>query len=166
MRNLFILIGLILMLSCNDNIPDSVVETTDTTFIAMDSGAYTIEEPTNFKNLIWVPVYDSARGDYSLKQQRPVSADTLSAEKLINEINSSWDGIKMEFKKISHDTLYVAIPRSEVLTQQMGSSGANSYLFSSTFILTELPKMKYVNYDFREGDHLAPGTYKRTDFKK
>lgn len=166
MRKLFIFSGLIFMFSCNDNTPDSVVETTDTTFIAMDSGAYTIEEPVTFKNLIWVPVYDSAKGDYSLKQQRTVSPDTLTAEKLINEINASWDGIKMELKKISHDTVFVAIPKSEVLTQQMGSSGANSYLFSSTFILTELPKVKFVNYDFREGDHLAPGTYKRTDFKK
>jgi hypothetical protein len=166
MRKLFIFSGLIFMLSCNDNTPDRVVETTDTTFIAMDSGAYTIEEPITFKNLIWVPVYDSTKGDYSLKQQRKVSADTLSAEKLITEINASWDGIKMEFKKISHDTIFVAIPKSEVLTQQMGSSGANSYLFSSTFILTELPKMKFVNYNFREGDHLAPGTFKRADFKK
>jgi len=165
MRKLFIFSGILFMLSCNDNTPDTVVETTDTTFIAMDSGAYTIEEPVTFKNLIWVPVYDSTKGDYSLKQQRKVSPDTLNAEKLIKEINASWDGIKMEFKKISHDTVFVAIPKSEVLTQQMGSSGANSYLFSSTFILTELPKVKFVNYDFREGDHLAPGTFKRTDFK-
>jgi len=166
MRKLFICSGLILMLSCNNNTPDSVFETTDTTFIAMDSGAYAIEEPITFKNLIWIPVYDSAKGDYSLKQQRKVSADTLSAEKLIKEINASWDGIRMEFNKISHDTIFVAIPKSEVLTQQMGSNGAESYLYSSTYILTELPKMKFVNYDFREGDHLAPGTYKRADFKK
>jgi hypothetical protein len=166
MRKFFILSGLIGMLSCNDSTPDRVVETNDTTYIAMDSGAYTIEEPTTFKNLIWVPVYDSSRGDYSLKQQRKVSADTLSAEKLIKEINASWDGIKMELKKISHDTVFVSIPKSDVLTKQMGSSGAESYLYSSTYILTELPKMKFVNYDFMEGDHLAPGTYKRTDFKK
>lgn len=166
MRTLLIFTGIIVLLSCNDQTAVSVVETTDTTFIAMDSKAYTIEEPVVFKNLIWVPVYDSARGDYSLKQQRAVSPDTLTVEKLITEINASWDGIKMEFKKISNDTVFVAIPKSEVLTQQMGSSGANSYLYSSTFILTELPKLRFVNYDFKEGDHLAPGTFKRTDFKK
>ncbi len=166
MRKLLISFGLIFIFSCNDTTPDLVVETTDTTFVAMDSGSLIIEEPVTFKNLIWVPVYDSAKGSYSMKQQRKVSADTLSAEKLIREINASWNGIKMELKKISHDTVFVAIPKSEVLTQQMGSSGAESYIFSSTFILTELPRMKFVNYDFKEGDHLAPGTYKRTDFKK
>lgn len=94
-----------------------------------------------------------------------MKADTLTAEKLIREINASWDGIKLEFRKISHDTIYVAIPESIVLTQQMGSSGAFSYMASTTYILTELKHIKFVDFDFLEGDHVAPGTMKRGDFE-
>ena len=168
MRKILILSWLItLLLSCNNKeAGDEIVTTsTDTTFIKMDSAKPTIENPVQFKNLVWLPVFDSIKGDVVVKQQRKVNADTLTAEKLIKEINNAWDGIRLEFKKISHDTIYVAIPESSVLTQQMGSSGAFSYMSSTTFTLTELKNIRFVNYDFEEGDHLAPGTMKRADFK-
>jgi hypothetical protein len=164
MRKLFILSGLVFIFSCNSNTQNDEVVTTDSSYIITDTSSTGIENPVQFKNLIWLPVFDSTGGDILLKQQRPVNADTLTAEKLIKEINGSWDAIKLEFRKISNDTLYVAIPESTMLTQQMGSSGANGYMYSTTFILTELPHVKFVNFDFLEGDHLAPGTYKRGDF--
>ena len=116
--------------------------------------------------MIWSASFDSTKGKVVLKQQRKVNADTLDAQKLITDINTSWDDIKMEFKKISHDTIYVAIPESNTLTQQMGSSGAYNYMSAATFSLTELKNIKFVNYDFVEGDHMAPGTMKRSDFKQ
>lgn len=166
MRKILLLSMLAYLISCNNKTSDSDVVTDDTIFIKTDSTKTTFEEPAQFKNLIWSPFFDSAKGDVSLKQQRKVSADTLTVGKLINEINASWDGVKLEFRKISHDTIYVAIPQSNVLTQQMGSSGAYSYMASTTFIFTELKNIRFVNYDFVEGDHLAPGTMKRSDFKK
>lgn len=165
MRHLLIISMLIIVYSCNNDDTNIDAAAGDTTFINVESTATSIETPVQFKNLVWLPVFDSVKGDMVLKQQRQVSADTLTADKLINEINESWDGIKMEFKKISHDTIYVAIPESTVLTQQMGSSGANGYLSSTTFTLTELKNIKFVHYIFLEGDHLAPGTFKRSDFK-
>ena len=161
-----ILFPLILFLfSCNNADTDEAASA-DTSFIEQDSTLVSNEEnPMQFKNLVWVGIFDSAKQNIELKQQRLVNPDTLSAAKLINEINAAWDGIKLEFRKISHDTLYVAIPESAVLTQQMGSSGAYSYIASTTFTLTELKQIKFVTYDFEEGDHLSPGTMKRADFK-
>ncbi|MBC7887256.1 MAG: hypothetical protein H7Z13_05160 [Ferruginibacter sp.] len=163
MRNILWLSGLVLLFSCNNQASNKDV-VGDTTFIVVDSGKLSMEDPVQFRNLIWLPVFDSVKGDVVLKQQRPVSKDTLTADKLIKEINASWEGVKLEFRKISHDTIYVAIPESTTLTQQMGSTGAFSYMSSTTFILTELKQIKFVNYDFVEGDHLAPGTMKRADF--
>ncbi len=165
MRNIPLLSLLVFLFSCNNQDSNDDVAAGDTTFINVESANPSIENPVQFKNLVWLPVFDSVKGDVVLKQQRKVSPDTLTADKLIKEINASWEGIKLEFRKISHDTIYVAIPESSVLTQQMGSSGAYSYVSSTTFILTELQHIKFVNYNFVEGDHLAPGTMKRADFK-
>ena len=157
---------ILFLFSCNNPDADNEAAGADTSFIEQDSAVVSNEDnPMQFKNLVWVGVFDSSKQDIELKQQRMVSADTLTATKLINEINAAWEGIKLEFGKISHDTLYVAIPESAVLTQQMGSSGAYSYIASTTFTLTELKDIKFVTYDFEEGDHLSPGTMKRSDFK-
>jgi hypothetical protein len=124
-----------------------------------------MEDGPESRQLIWAPVFDSVKGDMVLKKVRQVNADTLEAGKLIDEINLAWDGIRLEFRKISHDTIYVAIPESEKLTDGLGSSGAFSYMSSTTFALTEIRNIRFVNFEFKEGAHLAPGTMKRSDFE-
>ena len=116
--------------------------------------------------LIWITDYDSLSHRFFLKKQRTLDADTLHAENLVNDINAAWSNIKLVFVKISNDTLYVTIPESNYLTQQMGTAGAQSYISATTYSLTELAGIKYVNYAFEEGDHLAPGIYNREDFKE
>ena len=156
---------LIFLFSCNNTTDNNITETKDSTFIVSDSTYGSTEITGKLKNLIWLPIFDSASNDIQLKQQRKVKSDTLTANKLIDEINASWDGNKLVFLRISHDTIYVSIPTSDVLTKQIGSSGAYSYIASTTYSLTELKNIHFVNYDFEEGDHLGPGTMKRTDFK-
>ncbi|MGB3617697.1 MAG: hypothetical protein WBA12_06230 [Catalinimonas sp.] len=62
------------------------------------------------------------------------------------------------------DTLLVQIEHAEVLTQQMGSTGARELLGVATYTLTESPGVQRVRFDFPEGDHAAPGVYGREDF--
>ena len=166
MRTLLILSGLVFFISCSNSGSSDETSKDDTVYLKTDTIASSMEVPVKINNLIWSAVYDSIKRGVFLKQQRKVNPDTLTAEKVIKDINGSWDDIKLEFRKISHDTLYVAIPESAVLTQQMGSSGAYSYISSATYSLTELKNIKFVNYDFQEGDHLAPGTMQRSDFKQ
>ncbi len=104
-------------------------------------------------------------GDFVLKHQRQLPAEEIGVQSLIDDINAAWENIRLEFRKLSGDTIYVAIPDSKYLTQQMGSAGAGGYIASVTFNLTELKNIRFVNYDFEEGDHLAPGTFSREDFK-
>ncbi len=95
-------------------------------------------------------------------QERPVGKDTLTADKLINIVNTKYkDKVQLDLVNISNDTIYVKIGNSEYLTQQMGTSGADEYMISTTFTLTELTRIHFVNFDFEYGDHASPGTYYR-----
>ncbi len=77
----------------------------------------------------------------------------------------AWENVKLVLVKTSNDTLYVSIPDSEFLGQQMGSAGAQAYMASTTYNLTELKNIKYVNYDMEAGDHVSPGIYSRKSFE-
>ena len=165
MRNILLLSALVLLFSCNNESSTDQASNEDTIYLKTDTITSSLEAPVKITNLVWSASYDSARQKVVLKRQRTINPDTLTAEKLITDINNAWDDVKLQFKKVSHDTLYVAIPQSEVLTQQMGSSGAYSYISSTTYTLTELKNIHFVNYDFQEGDHLSPGTMKRKDFQ-
>lgn len=98
----------------------------------------------------------------SILRLQNVNADTLTYSKLIKGINDKYlDKVYLEFVKISYDTIFVKIKNSDYLTQQMGICGADQYMISTTFTLTELNDLKYVNFDFEYGDHASPGTYSR-----
>lgn len=47
----------------------------------------------------------------------------------------------------------------------MGTTGAQAYLAELTYSMTEVPTVKYVNFDFQEGDHASPGVYQKIDFE-
>jgi hypothetical protein len=95
---------------------------------------------------------------------KDVNPDTLTPAKLIAIINSY--NIHLDFVKISTDTIFVQIKQSTYLTQQIGTSGAYVFMSTTVYTLTELKGIKYVNFNFEEGDHARPGTYSRKDFDR
>jgi hypothetical protein len=94
-----------------------------------------------------------------------IGPDTLSPEKIVQYLNDNWPHVQLVIVRISGDTLYVKIPQSTYLTQQMGSSGPATYIAEAVYNLTEIPGIHYVNFDFEEGDHAQPGTFNRDSFK-
>lgn len=156
----------ILLLSCNSGNkdknanPDVVIE--DTVFDAPpvnneDSGLYVKNQ-----TMLWHA--DDSKG-FKLKKPEVPGIDTMSVKNLIQLLNANYDSIHLDYITTSHDTIYVHIPHSEMLTERIGSSGAEMYMASTTWSLTELKGVKYVNYDFEEGDHASPGVYTRNNFK-
>ncbi|MDQ3109219.1 MAG: hypothetical protein M3R17_04945 [Bacteroidota bacterium] len=113
------------------------------------------------KDSVSIWIYDYMT-DLPIKN-RSVNADTLTPGKLVEFINTYKGGsaIHLDFIKVERDTIYVKIKESTFLTQRMGTYGANEYLCTTTFTLTELKGVKNVNFDFEEGDHAVPGTYNR-----
>ena len=103
----------------------------------------------------------SADTNFKMTRLRSVNSDTLTPEMLISILNLDWNYVRISSYRTSHDTIFVDIPFSNVLTQQMGTTGATEYLSIATFTLTELPWIKYVHFSFEEGEHASPGTYSR-----
>ncbi|MEM7375121.1 MAG: hypothetical protein AAF587_41385 [Bacteroidota bacterium] len=87
--------------------------------------------------------------------------DTLTVERIVSTANSAYPQVKIEYVARRQDTIFMRIPVSEHLTQRMGTTGAQEYMVSLTFSLTELPNVRYVSYDMEEGDHMGPGTFSR-----
>jgi hypothetical protein len=85
-------------------------------------------------------------------------------EAVINGVNMVYPDVQMQLVKQSNDTLFVSIPQSEKLTQQMGSAGASQYFATACINLFEVPGINYINFDFTEGDHARPGTFSREQF--
>ncbi|MEO8414521.1 MAG: hypothetical protein ABI472_12715 [Ginsengibacter sp.] len=114
------------------------------------------------KSLLW-QVEDN--NSFKLRKPKAPGIDTMSVANIIALINSNYDSIHLDYIKTSRDTLYVRIPNSDPLTESLGDTGAEIFLASTTYSLTELTGIKYVHYDFKAGDHASPGVFGRDDFK-
>lgn len=129
---------------------------------------------------IWHVEIDPFTGREALVRGGKIDAIRNDAKKLVAALNGTDkdpgtfrtpndrepnDPPKVKLTKIEKDIAIVEIINDEYLTQRMGSSGAQEYLASVTFTLTENPRIKKVNFIFQEGDHAMPGTYTRKDFK-
>lgn len=170
-RHVTFFASLLFIFSCNSNNDTNADADSDSTVVED-----TVYESANVPGLdssvviknapnIWTADFEEATKTYKIHRPANARLDTLSGENLISLINVNWDSIHLKFDKISHDTIYVSIPDSHYLTQNIGSSGAENYMATATFSLTEMKGIKFVNYKFTEGDHASPGVYSRNDFK-
>lgn len=159
MRNKLILFGMILLIfGCNTAQRDD--RTTDDEILepVVDSESSVVNESLE---AIWAYDYNTESEEFEVKQMRSVDKETLTGETVEKIINKSWPGVQIIFTGVSNDTAFVSIPDSKVLTQQMGSAGAESFMVSTTFSFTELKGISCVSFDFEEGDHGIPGVYNR-----
>lgn len=72
---------------------------------------------------------------------------------------------KLKFIDIQIGIVSVEVVNSRYLTQRMGTTGADAFMATATFTLTEHEKIDAVNFIFEEGDHAVPGVYSRAVFK-
>lgn len=117
------------------------------------------------KPSLWMVEYETATKKEKLKKPSESNAASFTASEMITQLNQNYEDVQLELNKISNDTIFIKIPDSEKLTQQMGSTGSYNYLASVVFNLTELQGMKYVSFDFKEGDHAMPGVFSRDSFQ-
>ncbi len=135
-------------------ITDSVM---DTASAPTGESLYQIQN----QEMLW-----QVRDSPTLRLQKPVKTglDTMTVMHVIDLINANEDSIRLELVKTSHDTVFVHIPNAENLTERIGSTGAEMYMASMTYSLTSVKGIHFVDYDFVEGDHAAPGVYDRSYF--
>jgi len=100
-----------------------------------------------------------------------VQMPSASAADLVEAINARFAELNPEYESpglalegIEGDSAVVSLARAEVVTEQMGSTGAQCYLAGVTFSLTSLEGIDHVRFEFKEGSHGSPGRYGRADF--
>ena len=117
------------------------------------------------RSLIWT-VDQQNPGEEKLKKPETAMPESLSSAQLIEALNNNFPEVHLDLLKVSHDTMYVDIPDSKRLSRELGSTGAENYMASATYTLTELKNVKFVNFKFAPGEHAEPGTYSRDDFER
>lgn len=155
-----------LIFGCNsgDNKKEETIHETVTDTVTASASSDTAKTIVNH-TMIW-SVQPQGANNEKLQAPQNVKLDTLSSTKLVQLINNNFPDIHLDLVKISHDTIYVKIPDSKKLANEIGDTGAENYLASATFTLTELKNIKFVNIAMQPGDHAEPGVYSRDDFKR
>ncbi len=72
---------------------------------------------------------------------------------------------KLKLIKVSADTVYLRVINDFYLTQSMGSAGAEEYIVKSATSLLEINGIRYVDFDFKMGDHAYPGTFSKAGYQ-
>ncbi|WP_160114226.1 hypothetical protein [Aquimarina sp. AU119] len=127
------------------------------------------QENTNIYNseqALWEYQFDKEISDFKIKKVREFNSDTLTSKKIEKIINHNWPKVQIKYTRKNKDTVFIDIPDSNVLTQQMGTTGAEQFLISTTFSFTELEGINYVSYNFEIGDHASPGVYGRNNWNE
>lgn len=113
----------------------------------------------------WESTIDDSTGHLKMNRNDSMGPDSLTSNSVIGFLNKNNPNIQLELLRQSNDTVYIKIPDAEHLTQRMGSTGPTMYFANAVYNLTEIPGVKYVNFDFDEGDHASPATFNRDSFK-
>ena len=162
-KTIFILGFILIIIGCTDKkqAKPALDETEKETVMAESNESTFVY---NESEAIWGIVIDTLTGNEELKQLKPVEKDALTGEMMEKIVNKTWPRVQIKFTGTSNDTAFVSIPDSKVLTQQMGSAGAESFMVSTVYSFTEIKGIKYVSFDFEAGDHASPGVYNRNSW--
>lgn len=110
--------------------------------------------------------------EYDIEKDNPVKKENTengnrSIQTLLETVNLQYeDKVKLDYIRLGHDTLFLKIENADHLSRESGSLGAEAILSTIIFTLTESDSVNFVDLDFEEGDHAAPGTYTRDQFLK
>lgn len=113
----------------------------------------------------WTADLNDSSGRLEMKKNDTATLDSFSISSVITFLNKTYPNIILEFVRSSHDTIFLKIPESNYLTQQMGSTGPTMYFATAVYNLTEVPGFRFVDFSFEEGDHASPATLNRDSFK-
>lgn len=152
MRNLLFATALLVVLgSCGSNSADQPIAEDDSI--------------SNAPAEAWEAVINDSTQRLEMKKSANAGPDSLSVPAVVRFLNNANPQIILELVKSSNDTLFLKIADAEYLTQRMGSTGPTMYFATAVYNFTEIPGIRFVNFDFTEGDHAEPGTFGRDSFK-
>ena len=131
---------------------------------------------SSVRERLWLLFHDRSQAvwacDDTASQVVPVEVmPSASPAEMVQKLNDRFQELNPECESpglalevLDGDTAVVSLARASVVTEQMGSTGAQCYLAGVTFSLTSFEAIDHVRFEFKEGSHGAPGRYDRTDF--
>lgn len=144
---------LALVISCNNE------ASTD-----KNKGNETATPPQQWFETDTLLVWDCSADERSRKKIFEPRDSVTVPQALINGINKTYAEVKLSFDHISDDTLYVAIPKAEWLTDRAGNAGAEQYLTFAALNLLETKGINHVDFIFASGAHARAATWTDLDF--
>lgn len=160
MKNKFIYFAsLILLAACHQD-SKQTSSTQQDTLVAEKPAA----KPAQIAEAPWSAKLDTVTQKFKMTPSAMVNTQDLDPDNVCKALNAKYPEIIAHFVRQSTDTVFVKIPDATYLTQSAGSTGAEIYMAEATYSFTQIPGVNFVNFDFAEGDHAAPGTFKRGDF--
>ena len=120
----------------------------------------------SFEKLSWKTEYDTVENYEYLTKGILLDSINYTPEDLIVVLNKRKPTCKLEFVKISGDTVFIQVINDYYLTERMGTTGAYCYLGETVYTLTEHNLINKVKLDLEFGSHASPGVYTRIDFKE
>ncbi|HXI01389.1 MAG TPA: hypothetical protein VNI52_14060 [Sphingobacteriaceae bacterium] len=157
-KNILVFIIVLSCYSCNNE-----PELKDTS-VADSVNITANKQAPQLSDLPWTTAINTETGNTHL-QQMPGNSSAITPQQVIAAANKKYPQIHLEWIKKEGTTVYLKITDANYLTQSMGSAGAEAYLSEITYSFTEVEGIKSINLTFAEGDHAAPGTYTRDQFK-
>lgn len=100
---------------------------------------------------------------YFSAMERPVfhhTPDVPTLEGIVEDLNELFLDDQVPTIQVEdqfESTVAVSVSDDQLLTQGMGSSGAQAYLQVVLYSLASLPEVDCVSFQFQEGDHAQPG---------
>ena len=170
---IILIIGVLIACSTetNNNRIDDIHSTTNIrtdTIISADIEKQITYDHINIDSVpYWYIKYDTITKKDLIVKGLLIDKTFKEPNEIINILNAGQD-TKIIFDKISNDTIYIELTDAHFVSEQSGSTGAWWFMAETTFTLTEIENINFVNFEFEEGSHAKPGVYNKeifTDFK-
>ena len=100
-----------------------------------------------------------------MKRQTIYPDSSITINRIINGLNDKYPNVHIELLKQSGDTVYINIPNSDYLGEQMGSAGSSAWFADATINLTTAPGINYVSYKMDLHSHAESNVLGRDAYR-
>lgn len=153
--------GLILVASCQNERKG----TPEVDSVAVSQPEAPVETIVGLPALPYFVYFDEQAERMEIQRDATFDRAALQVDSLTMLFRKHYPEVPLTVSGQEGSILHLEISDPTYLTQQMGSSGAKTYLVEVTYAFTEIPGIEEVNIVFEEGDHAVPGHYNRNSFK-
>ena len=100
-----------------------------------------------------------------MKRQTIFPDSSITIPRIINGLNEKYPQVQVTFLKQSSDTVYIEVPDSDYLGEQMGSAGSSAWFADAVINLCSVPGINYVSFKMDLHSHAGSEVIGRDVYK-